>query len=206
MIGAVLLAGLLYWRFRPVSQELVGGGIVSPPFEAPDFTLTDQFDLSRHLQGFQGRPMALTFVYTNCPDVCPLIASNMHAAYAKLGTEAKGVVLLAVTVDPERDTIPQVRRFSQQRGMLGEWLFLTGSRPQLEAVWKSYGIYPQYVDARCNPITPPPADQSQGSPSVLEHEAPVFLIDKSGKVRALLPTDFTAADLATDLRILLAEP
>jgi protein SCO1/2 len=205
LVAVLALIAVLYWRFRPAPAELVGGGIVSPPFDAPDFTLTDQFDHSQRLQDFRGRPVALTFVYTNCPDACPLIASNMRVAYTKLGDEAKSVVLLAVTVDPERDTIPQVRRFSQQRGLMDEWFFLTGSRSELEQVWKLYGIYAQYVDSRGSPIAPPAADPNQASPSTLEHSAPVFLVDKRGKVRALLPTDFTAADLATDLHRLLAE-
>ncbi len=80
LVGIALLAGALYWYFHPVSHELVGGGIVSNPFEPPDFTLTDQFEHDQRLGNLRGRPIALTFVYTNCPDVCPLIAANMHAA------------------------------------------------------------------------------------------------------------------------------
>ena len=43
-VVVAVLAGALYWYFRPVSRELVGGGVVSNPFEPPDFTLTDQFE------------------------------------------------------------------------------------------------------------------------------------------------------------------
>jgi len=205
LVGIALLAGALYWYFRPVSHELVGGGIVSNPFEAPDFTLTDQFEHDQRFGNFRGRPIALTFVYTNCPDVCPLIAANMHAAYQRLGDDAQRVALVAVTVDPERDNVAQIRRFSVQHGLLDEWLFLTSSRAQLEAVWKAYGIYSQYVDAKGNPITPPAGAESRPSPATIEHTAPVFLIDKHFKVRALLAVDFTASDLVTDFKILLAE-
>src|SRR5713226_3257754 len=57
LVGIALLAGALYWYFHPVSRELVGGGIVSNPFEPPDFTLTDQFGRGQHLGSFRGRPI-----------------------------------------------------------------------------------------------------------------------------------------------------
>lgn len=75
--------------------------------------------------------MALTFLYTNCPDVCPLIAANLHETYKQLGDQAKQVGIVAVTVDPEHDTTDRVRQFSDQRGLTNQWLFMTGSRGQL---------------------------------------------------------------------------
>ena len=54
-------------------------------------------------------------------------------------------------------------------------------------------------------MTPSAGAATSSSPAAVEHEAPVYLVGKNLKVRALLPTDFTAADLATDLKILLDE-
>lgn len=205
VLGVVLLAAGLYWHFRPSPQELVEAGLVSSPFEAPDFLLTDQFGHDQRLSTFRGRPIALTFVYTNCPDVCPLIAANMHAAYQRLGDDAPRIVLAAVTVDPRRDNVQQIRRFSEQHALTDEWFFFTGTSSALAQVWKAYGIYAQPVDASGKPITPVAGADTPTSPETIEHSAPVYLIDKQLKVRALLPTDFTAADLVTDLKVLLAE-
>lgn len=208
LVALLALIGVAYWRLRPVPTLI--GDHLSDPYPAPDFTLTDQFNHPETLSSFRGRPVALTFIYTNCPDVCPLIASNMHAAYQQLGPDAQRVQLLAVTVDPERDTIPQIRQFSIEHGLLNEWLFMTGSRPELERVWTAYGIDSRPVDSQGRPLTPIPADTAQSSPEVIAHSAFIFLIDRRGEVRTLLsPTDFSAADvatdLATDLRILLSE-
>ena len=204
-LGVILLVAGLYWHFKPVPQEIVGAGLVSPPFDAPNFTLTDQFGHSQSFRAFRGRPIALTFVYTNCPDVCPLIAANLHAAYQRLGDDAPRTVLAAVTVDPARDNIQQIRRFSEQHGLTDEWFFFTGTSSELQQVWQDYGVYAQPVDAGGKPITPLAGGDTPTSPEAIEHSAPVFLIDKRLKVRALLPVDFTVATLVTDLKVLLAE-
>ncbi len=203
LIGILLIAGFAYARFRPAPSQLTGGAVVTGRQLAPDFTLTDQFGQPQALSGFHGKAVALTFIYTNCTDVCPLIAWNMHLAYQQLGDQAKNVALVAVTVDPERDTPAQVRAFSDQRELTYQWWFLTGSRPALEQVWRAYGIQAQAYDASGTPI--PESDVSQATPEEVEHAAPTFLIDKQGYVRVLLPIDFTADTLASDLRILATE-
>lgn len=202
-VAVVALAVLAWlgwrvWQARAASNELIGGAIAASRQLAPDFALTDQLGRPQQLSGFRGRPVALTFIYTNCPDVCPLIALNMHLAYRALGADAKRVALVAVTVDPERDDVAQVRRFSDARGLTDEWYFLTGPRAQLEAVWRAYGILTRPVNLQGTPVA--------NDPAAVEHAAPTFLIDKQGNVRMLLPVDFSADTLAHNLRVLLREP
>jgi protein SCO1 len=192
-----LVAVAAFFEFRPASAELVGGAIVATPQPVPDFTLTDQFGRSQTLSSLRGKPVALTFVYTHCPDVCPLISANMHRAYQMLGDRATQVGLVAVTVDPEHDTVQQAKDFSDKLGLTDEWYFLTGNRPQLEGIWAAYGISAQAVAAQ--------AQAAKGSPDQIEHSAPIYIIDKRGQARALLPVDVTADDIATDLGALIAE-
>ena len=61
----------------------------------------------------------------------------MRAVYQQLGSQASQVAFLAVTVDPENDSVDQIGAFSDQRGLTGEGHFMTGSREQLEPIWKS---------------------------------------------------------------------
>ena len=142
LVGA-LAAGLVIWHQRAVPTQLVGGAIVKNQPPAPDFTLTDQFGGTTALSGFKGRPVALTFLYTNCPDVCPLIASNLHESYKQLGDQADLVGIVAVTVDPEHDSVDKVRQYSDQRGLTNQWRFLVGTRDQLTPVWGAYHITAQ---------------------------------------------------------------
>jgi protein SCO1 len=206
VVGVLVIAagaGFYAYQSRAASSELVGGAIVSSPQAAPDFTLPDQFGSAQSLSSLRGKPVALTFIYTNCPDVCPLISAHMHQAYQMLGSQAEKVGIVAVTVDPERDNVQQIRSYSDRIGLTNEWHFLTGTRPQLEAVWASYGIDAQRVRATMSADTKnQPADAEADQ---IEHAAPVFMIDKRGQVRAMLPVDVSAEDIAADLKVLLAE-
>jgi protein SCO1 len=195
----LVIAGAYLYGTRVSARPLVGGAIADPPQPAPDFTLTDQFGQSLSLGSLTGKPVAMTFIYTNCTDVCPIISANMHRAYGLLGSRAAQTALLAVTVDPEHDDVAQARSYSDVMGLTHEWHILTGSRPQLQSVWAAYGI-----DARQAPAAAS-GRAAENSPEGIEHAAPVFLIDKHGRVRTMLPTDVTADDIAADLRILLAE-
>lgn len=64
---------------------------------APDFRLKDQFDKQISLSQFKGKPVVLTFLYTHCPDVCPLIANQLHTTVMSLGKNASRVGFLTVS-------------------------------------------------------------------------------------------------------------
>ena len=85
---------------------------------------------------------------------------------------------------------------------------MTGPVAQLDSVWQAYGILAQPFDANGRPISPVAQKQAEGlvpQPADIEHSAPVYLIDKTGALREMLPVDFTPATLVTDLKILIAE-
>src|SRR5206468_980554 len=78
---------------------------------APDFRLTDQFGKQVSLSQFRGKPMVLTFLFTHCPNVCPLTADKLHTTMLDLGSDAQRVAVLAVTTDPKRDTLASALAF-----------------------------------------------------------------------------------------------
>jgi protein SCO1/2 len=210
VIAAVVavVAGVVLWQTRSAPRQLVGGASVDGAPPAPDFALNDQLGRPRQLSELRGKPIALTFLYTTCPDVCPVIAANLHQTYRQLGDQASNIALVAVTVDPEHDTLDQVRAFSDQRSLTNEWYFLVGERPRLERIWQAYGIVAQPVDSTGRPVSPGVQSELRGlpaQPAAVEHSAPVFLIDKSGVLREMLPVDVTPDTLTADFRILLAE-
>jgi len=187
---------------------LQGGIIPQNPALAPDFSLSDQFGGVTTLSNLRGRPVVLTFVYTRCVDVCPLIAANLHQMYKRLGTEAQQIEILAVTVDPEGDTPDNIGQFLDQRGLTGEWRFLSGSHDDLAVVWSNYRIVAQPETPVAKPISPTAQWQARELPApldVVEHSAPMFLIDKHGALRATLPLDSTPETLTADMRVLLVE-
>jgi len=154
--------------------------------DAPDFTLTDGISgRAITLSAQRGQVVALTFLYTTCPDVCPLTATRFRAAQAELGGDARRVTFIAVSVDPDGDTPKAVQDFSTAHGLSSNWYYLVGGRTQLSPVWAAYGIGVQ-----------------AGSTTVTHNDA-VYLIDARGRERVLLHSDDLATDLTNDLRALL---
>src|SRR6266571_3643239 len=93
------------------SSGLQGTDLGGTP--APDFRLTDQFGKPISLSEFKGKPVILTFLYTHCPDQCPLTAEKLHAVMQNLGSDAQRVTMLAVSTDPKGDTTVAALKFSQ---------------------------------------------------------------------------------------------
>ncbi|MEX2045527.1 MAG: SCO family protein [Chloroflexota bacterium] len=157
---------------------------------APDFTLTDGITgESLTLSSLRGSTVALAFLFTRCPDVCPLTAGQFRAAQRSLGEDASKVRFVAVSVDPEGDTPQAVREFSERHELRDRWHYLIGPRAQLEAVWSLYGIG---------------SFASSGARAV-EHNDAIYLIDSRGRERALLHSSDPPNWLLDDLRVLVAE-
>ena len=107
---------------------------------APDFQLTDQNGKSVSLAGLRGKVVVLTFLYTHCPDVCPLIAEHLRATNEQLGDAANQVAFVAVSIDPANDTPAAIRTFDEAHRLRGSLIYLNGTPEQLEPVWKAYYI------------------------------------------------------------------
>jgi protein SCO1/2 len=206
----VALLALHVVRIGGRAAELTGA-IVNPPFAAPDFQLQDQFDRPIRLSDQRGKVVVLTFLYTNCPDACPIITERLHQAYGQLGPDSTKISILAVTVDPAHDTIAQVRTYSTSKDMMDKWHFLVGTPTTLGPVWRAYGIDAVNLDDQAAQARVVAASSSVPTPTALpaaglvDHSSPLFIIDRSGKARAILDVNFAPADLVQDVRALLTE-
>ncbi|MDE3075793.1 MAG: SCO family protein [Chloroflexota bacterium] len=187
-IVVVIVAAVVVVRGRSAGQ-LAGGTFTDTP-PASDFVLPDQNGQMVRMANLRGKVVALTFLYTNCPDVCPVIATNLGLADHRLGATAQQLQIVAVSVDPAGDTLANVKKFTQSHGLAGldNWHYLMGSLSQLQPVWKAYHVG---------------SSASSGhNPEGLEHSALVYLVDPTGKLRVILPANFTIEDLVQDVRVL----
>jgi protein SCO1/2 len=166
-------------------------GTVLTPTAPPDFTLTDGISgKPLTLSAQQGKVVVLSFLYTHCPDVCPLTADHFRQAQQKLsGDERDRTLFVAVSVDPRQDTPEAVRAFAEDHGLAKNFAFLIGGAAQLQAVWSKYGIR----------IETDPALAAVG------HSDAIYLVDKNGQVRVLTHSDITADALTDDVKLLAAE-
>ena len=111
---------------------------------APDFTLTDQFGQTVTLSSLRGHEVVLAFIDARCTSLCPLTAEIMYNAKAHLpAAAASQVELVAVNANPSATSIAVIQAWSIQHGMLHQWLFLTGTAQQLEAIYHLYNVYDQ---------------------------------------------------------------
>ena len=186
------------WAFaRYTKPPALAGAVVTPTIQAPDFRLKDQHGATVSMSGLRGKVVALTFLYTHCPDACPLIAEMMHKAYQRLGDTSKRVAFVAISVDPRGDSPEAVRTFLGTHHVDSELAYLTGSFAELKAVWGGY-----YIGTEAKDFTPKAAAKSPQAPELVGHSALVYVVDPRGEIRVILPSNFDPNDLVTDVRIL----
>lgn len=189
------------------------------PEPGADFTLTNQHGEPESLADHRGKVVALTFLYTNCPDVCPLTASRLRQAEQQLGDKAEELSVVIVSVDPENDTPEAAARFLDAYDASERWTFLTGTRANLEPVWAAYwvGVTPEsevsstsggLVAAASGANLAYHEDHDHETERLL-HTTPIHLIDRDGQMRAVHTTngepDDLIPDLVHDLELLLDE-
>lgn len=118
----------------------------TPRVVAP-FKLTDQDGKDWSFPASDESVYLVSFLYIHCTDVCPFAALKMRLARDGLGAAAARVELVAISTDPERDTVGAVADYSQALGLGAGWHFLTGTRDRLEPVWREFGIAVSRTDA-----------------------------------------------------------
>jgi len=142
---AAVLAGLALLTFPSLAPAHDPGGdqrlpVIGP---APPFTLTSQDGKPVALADLRGKVLAVTFIYTGCPDICPLMTQKMvdvqNALGAKFGTK---IDFVSITLDPENDTPAVLKDYAQSWGAKPNgWMFLTGSPAAIRDVTRRYGVY-----------------------------------------------------------------
>jgi protein SCO1/2 len=161
------------------------GSAVDNPSPSPDFSLRDQQGRTVRLSAQRGRVVVIAFLYTRCPDVCPIIAANLNQALRTLGPQARDVRVLAVSVDPKGDTPRAVRRYVREHRLLPQFRYLIGSRRQLARVWKAYGVA----------INPNKLD-------LVDHTAYELLVDPKGIGRVIYDSHVRTSAVVHDIRAL----
>jgi protein SCO1 len=173
---------------RPGAASGAGlqGLVLRPARPAPALTLRNYTGGPVTLSSQRGKAVLVTFVYTHCPDVCPLIVSGLAAAQRELGARARQLTILAITVDPRRDTPAAIRSFLAARDASGRMYYLLGNHRELQRTWKRWGVA----------VTVDTKHLTAG------HSAIVYGISASGKMAVVYPSNFTPAQIVHDVPLL----
>ncbi|HLX24130.1 MAG TPA: SCO family protein [Usitatibacter sp.] len=183
-LAALLAAAVIAQPVR-AAEGTLRAGVFDPPRAAPDFSLTGSDGNELKLSRYHGKVVLLGFGYSHCAAVCPTTLATLAQARRKLGATGKDLQVVYVTVDPERDGPVQLHDFlaTFDPSFIGG----TGTPRALAAVRQGYGITSTKV--------------ANG----FDHSSFVYLIDREGRIRALMPYGHGADDYAHDAAILLRE-
>ena len=164
-------------------------GMFDPPRMAPDFVLPGSNGAELKLSAYRGKVVLLGFGFTSCAAVCPVTLGTLAQVHKKLGAQASDMQVIYITVDPERDDAARLKKYLS--AFNPTFVGGTGTDAQLTAVRKDYGIA---------------AEKVAGPDGSYTHSSFIYLIDREGRLRALMPFGHLADDYVHDVRILLASP
>ncbi|MEO8141492.1 MAG: SCO family protein [Sphingomicrobium sp.] len=186
VVGLAAIAGLAIALRGPPSDQQIASSNSMNEIGGP-FLLTGSDGKPFSSERLAGKPYALFFGFTHCPDVCPTTLARLAKLRKQIGKGDDAFAIVLVSVDPERDTPAEMARYA---GLFGTPVIaLTGSTPAIEGIKQQFGVFSEKVQ------------QAEGDYTV-DHTATTFLIDAEGKFAATIsPNEGDPAALAKLVRL-----
>ncbi len=184
--GAAILLG--WWQVdgpgRSTGDRTAVQGL---PAIGGAFTLVDHTGKTVTDADYRGKPSAVFFGFTHCPEVCPTTLVQLANLTGKIGAAADRLQILLITVDPERDTPEQLALYLQSFDprVVG----LTGSRAQVDAALAAYKAYAKKIPTE-NGYT-------------MDHSASVYLMKADGSFRTMIDYHEEEAAALEKIRMVL---
>jgi protein SCO1/2 len=176
---------------RAVKSSSFEGLEASPPKPAYPVVLRNYLGQKINLKQYRGKAVLLTFLYTNCPDICPIITANLRVAQNLMSKQVdEKLQIVAVSVDPRGDTPKKVAAFLARHEMTGRMQYLIGSAKELSKVWATWGVG---------------AERDVEQPQFINHTGEVYGISASGKITTLYSANFKPSQIAHDVPLLASE-
>lgn len=181
LAGVFLVATVVH-----ADDAALKAGVFDPPRQAPDFRLAGSDGKDVSLARFHGKVVLLVFGYTHCPTVCPTTLATLASAHKRLGDDAGDVQVVYVTVDPQHDDVARMRDYLTT--IDSSFVGATGTPEALEAVRGDYGVF---------------AKKADDAGFFWSHSSSIYLIDRAGTLRAMMPYGSPPESYVHDVRVLL---
>jgi protein SCO1/2 len=198
MVLVLAVAGTaveMFYRKGVPSEAGVTPGGLARFATVPDFSLTDRSGARVSLGDLKGKVWLADFIYTSCPDSCPMLSSRL-AEWQKEILATGDVRLVSFSVDPSHDSPEVLQRYATRFAASDRWFFLTGDKAQVAQIARKGFLLGLENDPR-----------TSGSSPGISHSTKIALVDKGGVVRGYY--DGVGPDehvkLLADLRTLLRE-
>jgi protein SCO1/2 len=206
LVAIVVIAGgfaLLFQNTSRSSQPLADnvhsgksasflGSELSPPKPAPPLSLRNYLGQRVNIDQYRGKALLVTFLYTHCPEICPLITANLRTAQNLMGPKISAKAqIVAVSVDPRGDTPRTVAAFLKVHEMTGRMQYLIGSAKELGSVWQRWGVG---------------SERDASQPDLINHSALVYGISASGDLKTVyIGSNFKPSEIAHDVPLLASQ-
>ncbi len=164
-----------------------------------EYLLVDQDSSSVSFPAsYEGKVMLVGYVYTHCPDICPMITYNMRDVQRALPDETD-FMLVSISFDPDRDTPSMLKDYAGNYRLDEEnWRLLTGSRSEVDAVLETLRI--------STVKTPTRFLEDNRAIYFIDHTDRVTLIDRDGNIRKNYSgSEFDPEEVTSDVKRLLKD-
>ena len=156
-----------------------------PEYAVNEFSLIKPDGNLTNLSDYEGQVLIVSFIYSRCPDVCPIVSSNLRWLSQELADDYEtNFSIISVTVDPWWDTQNVLGEYADQRNL--SWPHLTGDLESLEPIWESFHVGLQTYTNVSNETNEGDSNNTSGShhPDYLvDHSTATIIIDKEHKQR-----------------------
>ena len=185
----LLLAGaaIVFFSQDAAEPRTMTAGAYDPPHAAPEFSLRGSDGSEVTLARYRGKIVLLTFGFTHCAAVCPTTLATLAQARSGLDEAADEVQVVFVTVDPQRDSAAHMEQYLA--AFDPSFIGATGDPHVLAEVREDYGVTA--------------VKEGTGPDYAMAHTSSVFLIDRAGKLRAMMPFGHGADDFMRDIELML---
>lgn len=189
-VAVLALAGVLGWLTLTITQSKQQ--VADAPFGVP-FQLIDQTGKPITEQAFRGKPTALFFGFTHCPEVCPTTLFELDGWLKTVDPDGTGLQAYFVTVDPERDTPELLGRYIAN--VTDRVIGIAGAPDKIAEVIKGFKVYAKKI---------PTDEKNPDGDYTMDHTASVFLLDAEGRFKGTISygenTDVAQQKLANLLK------
>ncbi|WP_126425007.1 SCO family protein [Brevibacillus marinus] len=184
----IALAGVLLYKLVWADEPI-------PVMKKLDnFTLQNMNGETFQFADTAGKVRLVSFIFTNCPDICPattLLMAQLQEDLKKEGLFGKDVVFVTIAFDPERDTPEALQKYAQAFGAdTSGWYFVRGEQDEIKQVTNMFGVYVQKNDK-----------------GLYDHSAYTFLVDGENNLRKLhgMASSLDLEQLTKDIKQLVNE-
>lgn len=149
---------------------------------APDFTLANLKGEKVSLKKLEGKIKIINFIYTSCPDACPIVTgrlSKLQEILREEGLLGEKIEMISISLDPERDTPEQLEKYAEGfKAETNSWVFLRGTEKETKKVLSDYDIWTKRLED-----------------GTIDHVMRVYLVDSKDRIREIYNLAFLQPEL-----------